>query len=177
MGRARRPRAETMPSNAAVLTSLLVTERERLLRYLGRYLDRATAEDALQSMYFKVIAVAGEPPIADARNYLYRLAHHHAVDQGRSEARRRKLREAAAACLEEEETPDTARVALARDELERVARAARALPEPSKRIFMLNRFEGLTQREIAQLLGVSSTTVEKHIQRALRLLDQARSGG
>ncbi|MGO1070468.1 RNA polymerase sigma factor [Lysobacter sp. CA199] len=166
-----------MSSNAALLTSLLVSERERLLRYLRRYLDRAEAEDALQSMYFKVIAVAGEPPIADARHYLYRLAHHHAVDQGRAEARRRKLRDAAAAWLEDDALPDTARVVLAQDELARIAKAARDLPERSRQIFLLNRFEGLTQREIAQRLEVSTTTVEKHIQRVLRLLDQAREGG
>ncbi|MEH6415969.1 RNA polymerase sigma factor [Pseudomonas sp. CGJS7] len=166
-----------MSSNAALLTSLLVTERERLLRYLRRYLDRAEAEDALQSMYFKVIAVAGEPPILDPRHYLYRLAHHHAVDQGRAEARRRKLREAAAAWLAEDDAlPDTARVVLAQSELASIAKAARDLPERSRQIFALNRFEGLTQREIAAQLQVSTTTVEKHIQRVLRLLDQAREG-
>lgn len=42
------------------------------------------------------------------------------------------------------------------------------LPERSREIFALSRFEGLKNREIAQKLGISTTAVEKHIARAIR---------
>jgi hypothetical protein len=60
--------------------------------------------------------------------------------------------------------------------LERVRAAAQDLPEPTRTIFRLNRFEGLSQQSIARQLGVSTTTVENHIRRALDALAAARDG-
>lgn len=42
------------------------------------------------------------------------------------------------------------------------------LPERSREIFTLSRFEGLKNREIAERLGISTTAVEKHISRSIR---------
>lgn len=42
------------------------------------------------------------------------------------------------------------------------------LPERSREVFTLSRFEGLKNREIAERLGISQTAVEKHISRAIR---------
>lgn len=162
-----------MSGNAGQLITLLVTERSRLLRYLARYLDAPSAEDTLQAMYFRVAAVPDEPPIRNARHYLYRLARNHAIDHGRGEARQRRMCEGVALLMDETGI-DAAAIAGARAELAQVMAAARGLPEPGKSMLRLNRFEGLTQREIAERFGVSTTTVEKHIQRALRRLDAAR---
>lgn len=45
-----------------------------------------------------------------------------------------------------------------------------ALPERCRMIFTMKRIEGLSQRDIAQKLGVSESVVENDIQKALRLL-------
>ncbi len=42
------------------------------------------------------------------------------------------------------------------------------LPERSREVFAMSRFEGLKNREIAEKLGISTTAVEKHISRAIR---------
>ena len=44
------------------------------------------------------------------------------------------------------------------------------LPERTRQIFMMSRFEGLKNREISRQLGISETAVEKHISRALKAL-------
>lgn len=46
------------------------------------------------------------------------------------------------------------------------------LPERSREIFEISRFEGLKNREIAERLGISVKIVERHISRALKLLNQ-----
>lgn len=47
------------------------------------------------------------------------------------------------------------------------------LPEPSKTIFKLSRYEALNYLQIAAQMGVSVKTVEKHISKALRSLKSA----
>jgi RNA polymerase sigma factor (sigma-70 family) len=42
------------------------------------------------------------------------------------------------------------------------------LPERSREIFLMSRFKGLKNREIADKLQISTTAVEKHIAKALK---------
>lgn len=44
------------------------------------------------------------------------------------------------------------------------------MPERTREIFLMSRFEGLKNREISERLGISSTAVEKHISKALKIL-------
>lgn len=50
-----------------------------------------------------------------------------------------------------------------------------ALPARCRQAFMLRKIDGLSQREIAQHMSISESTVEKHLSKALRLLMQAMS--
>jgi RNA polymerase sigma-70 factor (ECF subfamily) len=53
--------------------------------------------------------------------------------------------------------------------LERLSVALEQLPEQCRRAFLLNRLDGLTHTQIATQLGVSTKTVQRHIERALRV--------
>lgn len=44
------------------------------------------------------------------------------------------------------------------------------LPERCRTVFLLNRFENLTNQEIAELLGISVRTVEHQLNKALRIV-------
>lgn len=59
-------------------------------------------------------------------------------------------------------------------ELERLQREIQQhvaeLPEQCRKVFVLNRFENYTNRQIAETMGISVNTVEQHMRRALRLL-------
>ncbi|MBN8850917.1 MAG: RNA polymerase sigma-70 factor [Sphingobacteriales bacterium] len=52
----------------------------------------------------------------------------------------------------------------------RLYRAIDELPEQCRKVFMMSRFDGLKQQEIANLLGISIKTVKNHITHALKLL-------
>jgi RNA polymerase sigma factor (sigma-70 family) len=64
-----------------------------------------------------------------------------------------------------------------RDELFHLARLIAALPEQARRVFVLRRIEGLSQRETAARLHLSESTVEKHMARAVRLFMDALADG
>lgn len=164
-----------MSTNALSLSDLLVTERPSLLRLLGRMLDPVAAEDAAQTLWLRIQKVEEDPPILNKRAYLFQLAANVAWDHGRELARRRRLQAEADAILWGDETePSVDRALIAREELARVAEAAGQLGEPTRTIFWLNRIQHIPQRDIARELGVSRTTVEKHMRRAMALLSEAR---
>ena len=53
-----------MPTNAVVLTRLLLAERASLLRLAQRILGNApAAEDVTQSLWFRVQRIEDDPPI------------------------------------------------------------------------------------------------------------------
>ena len=57
------------------------------------------------------------------------------------------------------------------EDLKRQINEALAQLSPrSRKIFLLSRFKGLKNREIAEMLGISVTAVEKHISKSLRLI-------
>lgn len=51
-----------------------------------------------------------------------------------------------------------------------VKKALQGMPEQSRRIFMLSRYQNLANKQIAEQLDVSLKTVEAHITKALRIL-------
>ncbi len=167
-----------MPSNAIALTRLLVRERPSLLRIAQRIVGSApAAEDVTQSLWLRVQRIEDDPPIANRRAYLYRLATNLAVDHARSEERRDDIHAQAQALLwDSNPTISPERIIDSFHTLQRVKVAAENLPEPTRSIFRMNRIEGLTQREISARIGVTTTTVENHIRRALTALGRARDG-
>lgn len=54
----------------------------------------------------------------------------------------------------------------------RMLRAIDGLPEEEREVFDLVRIQGMTQTEVAQLLGVSAATVKRRLTRGLRLLTE-----
>lgn len=165
-------------SNVFALSELLIAERSALLRMIRRIVgDVAAAEDVSQGLYLRVRAVKDDLPIANARAYLFKLAANLATDYVRGEARRRGVAAEIDEILwVEDAAPSLDRVVEARDELARVQAAVEQLPEPTRTMFRLNRFGMVPQREIAERFGVSTTIVERHMRRALKLLGDVRHG-
>lgn len=51
--------------------------------------------------------------------------------------------------------------------LQQLRDAVAELPERTQQIFRLNRLEGLTYAEVARRLGISDSSVQKHLAKAL----------
>lgn len=166
-----------MPSNAAALSRLMFAEERSLKRFFARLVDRDSLDDTLQALWIRLQRVEDDPPIEDKSAFLFYLARNVALDQGRAEARRKRLQaEIENVVWGDEYVPALDEVAIAKDQLARVLAKAEALPEPTRTIFYLNRMDNIPQREIAKRLGVSRTTVEKHMRRALAALGDALDG-
>ena len=135
------------------------------------------AEDVVQDAYLRLLELENAARIADARGYLYRIAGNVALDL----LRKRKTR---SACLVDDvefeavsgaETPFATAVEEAI--LVRSLQASLAqLPSGCCETFLLSRLYGLTFPEIAERLGISLRTVNRHISRTVDHLQTALDG-
>ena len=135
-------------------------------------------EDVIQEAYCRLLSLKTTSHIANPRGYFFTAARAVVIDHLR---RSRVVHmetvteiEALNVVLDE---PSPERVAAGRRELERVGRLIAALPERCRRVFELRKIEGLPQREIAHVLGVSETIVENDVVKGLRLILKAQAEG
>lgn len=163
----------------AGLAALLEAERGALLRFLAaRCGDPAEAEDLLQELWLKA-AVTQTGPIANGRAYLFRMANNVVLDRARALRRTMQRDRAwidhdASASTGIEMRPDPSPGAEAElieaEEAAQVRRAIEALPDGARRALLLYRFEGHGQGEIARIMGISRSGVEKHLAVAMKHL-------
>jgi RNA polymerase sigma factor (sigma-70 family) len=141
-----------------------------LRRFLAsRVACDATAADLTQETFTRLARLPDPGVIENVRTYLFRIATNLATDHLRAR-RRRQLsssdpEEAPLALPDSASTPETA--LLAKQELAVVLRALGELSPLCRHIFALNRFDGLSHRDIADQLGICVSTVEKNMARAL----------
>lgn len=158
------------------LLETFIATRSELVRFLARRVRCFfTAGDLAQEVYLRTLRVESDT-VEKPRAFLFEIAANLATDHGRLESRRTELlKEAHEVLWSEEDARSPERDALSEDELGHICTALEALPERSRLVFYLNRFEGLTQKEIAERLGISRTNTEKHMRRALRCVSETRA--
>jgi RNA polymerase sigma-70 factor (ECF subfamily) len=161
------------------LAGLFARHRGELLRFLAaRCGNGDDAEDLLQELWIKA---KGQPagPVSNGRAYLFRMANNLVLDQAR--LRRRAMARdhswLAADGLAEgvpEERPDPSQPAdeaLAKaQEAALLQQAIAELPLGAQRALWLHRIDGLGQAEVAQIMGISRSGVEKHLAVAMKHL-------
>ncbi|MDR6433656.1 RNA polymerase sigma factor [Brucella pseudogrignonensis] len=153
------------------LKGLFLAHQRELKAYLTQKLkDSDTAADLTQEAFLRYAeqnSVDGTK-VVHARSYLYRTAHNLAVDHVRQKARRKtdtsthdEMAEIADDRPTQEEAID------ARQKLDRLQTAVAELPGRTRQIFVLSRIEGLSYAETADRLGISESSVQKHLAKAL----------
>jgi RNA polymerase sigma factor (sigma-70 family) len=151
----------------ADLAQVLIETRRDVIRFLTMRLRcSATAEDIAQDIVLRLLASEQAP--RQPRRLIFtaavNLARNHVRDQQRrSNIHQKWIRPFSAD--REELTPE--RTAVARDMLERLAIELAGWPMRTREIFILNRFDGLSQREISRKLCVSTKTIENHMMKAI----------
>lgn len=162
------------------LRAAAIAYRAELLRFLAaRAVPDDEAHDILQDVYMKAGALSSVP-IGEPRAYLYRMTANLVADRRRSAARRAQRERSwmeleAAPDGERDAAPSAERAAIARQQLDSVATALRALPERTQAILRAYRIEGVPQKAIAVEFGISVSAVEKHLQRGYVAVMRARA--
>ena len=129
--------------------------------------DRQLAEDCVQEVFVTAWRSAGryDPRRASVSTWLFAIARNKTVDALRRRSRRPV--EPLPERWPDDEAPDAAEIVAAGDQGERVASALAELPPQQLEAVSLAYFEGLTQTEIAERLGVPLGTVKGRLRLAL----------
>ena len=173
--------ARATPNGAQSVDSVIRQHDRMLVRWLAqKFGDIETARDIAQSAYLRVWRYAQSQPIDNMQALLFKTAANLAANEFRARKRMRRLTVASPGQGEEDavdrvasQTPSPEATALAREQVAAASAAINALPDQTRRAFVLSRFEDKTYREIAALLGVSESSVEKYIIAALKALRKA----
>jgi RNA polymerase sigma-70 factor (ECF subfamily) len=154
--------------------------RAALHRYLRRFTSGAEdIEDLVQETYVRVYALPDYHAVNSSKALLFRIAHNLAIER----ARRQKAQATdSVADLEllsvysSEASPEEQ--IDARRRFDSFCAAVDRLPPLCRRVFILRKVYRLSHTEISEVLGVSHSTIEKHVAKGLvRCRDYLRELG
>ena len=163
--------SEIAPSHLPVdAKTFLADIRPALLSFFRRRCKNlAQAEDLTQDVIVRTLTCKQWTSEEQAKGYVFRTAANLWCDQVRTRVSRggTELSWDENIVSSVTEGIPLERVLLSEEELHRVDAALLQLSERTRDVFVLNRLEKMKNREIAQMLGVSQSSVEKHMTRAL----------
>jgi RNA polymerase sigma factor (sigma-70 family) len=158
------------------LQAAFIEHRHRLRQAAQRIVgNRHLAEDVLQSAYLRITDASVHLAIQQPVSYCFQVVRHLAIDQSR-----RRALEAQFFAAEFEghavPAPQTSpeRTVIDGQLLALIEETLARLPARTRQAFILYRIDGMTQRAIAEQLGVSPTLVNFMIKDAIEALKQCR---
>jgi RNA polymerase sigma-70 factor (ECF subfamily) len=172
--------ARVAAGDSEAFASVVESHQERLLRLCERLLgDAEEARDAAQEVFLKTYRKAAElKPQGQVYTWLYRVAINHCFNRLRRRRLVRFLRFETGP--EESDAPafdppdpgtDPAAALEARQRWQATRQAIARLPDNQRAVLILARFEGLSYRQIAEVLGITEGAVESRLVRAMRRME------
>jgi len=159
--------------------ALLSRYESPLLRYAGQIVGRHTgeAEDVVQETFLRLhrqVLDHGATSIENYQSWVFRVAHNLALDVLRRRTREHRRRRRAAVSREDVsgDPADALAEVIQREMREAVLAELDNLPDIQKHVLLLKVVEGMTLREIGEILGMSASNVAWRVNGGLRLLAQ-----
>ncbi|MFL0798169.1 MAG: RNA polymerase sigma factor [Cellvibrionaceae bacterium] len=157
-------------SSENILTATFIACRENLSRAVSRFVPPKEIEDIVQETYVRMCQVNSDE-IRHPRAFLMRTARNLALDHlKRAETRLVDSMEGDEHTNTGQHTggfevlaDETFEKVASSEEFSRFCDAVRQLPLQCRRVFVLKKVYGHSQKEIAKELSISESTVEKHI--------------
>ncbi len=175
-------RASIAPPDAGDLMAVVTSYQSSLLRYVGQTLGQTDheAEDIVQEVFVRLhrqVAKYGSGSIKHLTTWLFRVAHNQTVDLLRRRSRRKQTSETGC----EHTIPP---VEQASDELDALGEVLRRearqaalqelaqLDEQKRQVVLLKIIQGMSLREVAEVVGVSVSLVNYRLNQGLAELAQ-----
>ena len=154
------------------LSAIYLSFRNALARAISHLVPPRDIDDILQETYVRVCQVEQKEDIKYPKSFLLKTAKNLALDHVKSADNRLSLSldddALTSAANNGEGYDETYRSAVAKQEFALFCEAVRCLPAQCRRAFILKKVYGFSQKEIADYMSISESTVEKHISNGIK---------
>ncbi len=167
--------AKARQGDAAALGAIYDQYAQKIYIYFYHRLgDRQLAEDLTGDVFVRMVEAADTPRFADTSlsGWLYRIAHNLLVDH----LRRRREEVALPEQLPLQSSEEPIAVAERKLAQDRLREALERLTEDQRQVIILRFGEGLTAREVAEIMGKRENAIWQLQHRALSNLRRALAG-
>jgi len=126
-------------------------------------------EDIVQETYVRICEISHDEPINNPRSFMYRIVKNLALDHVKRAENRLSIslddgwNTDIQDLIEQAGDDPTFNTVASKQEFELFCKAVRHLPIQCRRVFVMKKVYGYSQKEIAADLNISESTVEKHI--------------
>jgi RNA polymerase sigma-70 factor (ECF subfamily) len=161
------------------LIAAYLEQREDLARFCRARLGGTSGDvdDVLQDAYLKVSALDPALTPDNPRAFLFRLTSNLLMDRWRSGQRAaardtqwRQINHETGPAEDLDAAPSAEAIVAGREKLARLLAVLESLPPKTQTVFRLHKFDGVSYADVAAQLGISRSSVEKHMMDALRVL-------
>ena len=167
----QRPAGENQGANVLGAFQL---HRLSLKRFIGRYLNNAQdIEDVSQEAFLRAFKAEKTTKVLQPKSFLFRIAKNVAISQLRSKSRQ------ITDYIEDQSVGDvlvsewsTEDEVMAQQKLGIHCEAVAALPPKCRRVYLMRKVYGMPHKEIAERLGIATSTVEKHLLKGVEACDR-----
>ncbi len=142
-----------------------------LKKFLRGFLNREQdIEDVVQETYLKAFTTEKDREIEQPKAFLFSIAKNLALNE--LSRKSRQMTGYIEECQTEVNLGETATIEHeieAEQSLGKYCQAVATLPEKSRKVYLLRKVHGLKHKEIAEHLGISLSSVEKHLKLGLEV--------
>ncbi|MGC1521305.1 MAG: RNA polymerase sigma factor [Steroidobacteraceae bacterium] len=150
------------------IEAAFVKYERAIRRVVGRITRcRDEIDDVTQEAFLKAMIAERQRPIDNAKAYLFEAARNTALTQRSKKIRR--ILEAIEDCAtvdmaqNEPSVESMESIMISRERLAMFCEAVAALPPQCRKVLLMAKIDGKSHREISETLGISESTIEKHI--------------
>lgn len=159
-------------SNDSLFYKAYLTSRKSISRLVARIVPPHEIEDIVQETYVRICQIENKENITSPKSFMYKTARNLALDY-QKQANVRLVdgvenMEVLEQLLSNHQKDEMYENALTQSEFSHFCEAVRLLPIQCRKVFVLKKVYGYSQREIAAQLSLSESTVEKHISTGMK---------
>ena len=152
------------------IATTFISIRAALSRVVRGIVPPKEIEDIVQETYVKACQAESVREIRSPRSFLYKTAKNLAINYMKKAETRLTLSDT---CLNEDSSAldigdSTIEKVCSDEEFSLFCDAVRHLPTECRRTFVLKKVYGYSQKEIAEELGLSQSTIEKHVAQGVK---------
>ena len=162
----------SLMSNDTLFYQAYLSSRKSISRLVARIVPPHEIEDIVQETYVRICQIENKENITSPKSFMYKTARNLALDY-QKQANVRLVdgvdsMEVLEQLLSNSYKDEMYENALTQSEFSHFCEAVRLLPIQCRKVFVLKKVYGYSQREIAAQLNLSESTVEKHISSGMK---------